>query len=367
MTAPQLGERVRDARTRKGMTQDELARQVQLDRTAVNKIETGLRKVSALELSDIAAAIGIRMASFFEDPTPGIVSHRSSQGLETVDSQIDVLLAGITGEVEFVEALNPFIHLAEEQPWEHPASAAEVEFMAERARTLLGFSSGEPATGLVERLAKLGLLVFTKPMGADVADGGTVLLRKGGVSLVNSSTKVGRRRLTVVHEFAHFLVADEYTIDWRVSNQDGRSEARFDYFARAVLLSPQALRSRWEALLSRSGLRTAAVLIASEFQVDMATLARRLQDLDLADSNEAARVREVRTTQADIIEHDLHAGDDLAGLSQPRIFQQAVLRLVRDERISRERALELLGGTVSEQDLPEPTVRSENAIWEYVS
>jgi transcriptional regulator with XRE-family HTH domain len=68
MSAQILGERIRDARRRADMSQEDLGRAIGLERTIVNKIEGGIRKVTALELSDIAAAIGVRMSTFFEEP-----------------------------------------------------------------------------------------------------------------------------------------------------------------------------------------------------------------------------------------------------------------------------------------------------------
>lgn len=367
MTTERLGQRIREERKYRGQTQDEVARRVNVDRTSLNKIENGSRRVTALELAGIAEAIGVRMASFFEEPVSAVVSHRSSQGLDTVDSQIDALLADLANEIEFVQKMTPFISQLPGIPWDHPTSAGEAEEMAHAAREALGYEAAEPAIGLAQRLATVGLLVFTRSLGIDTADAGTLLLREGGVSLVNSSGKVGRRRLAAAHELAHFLVADEYTIDWRVVDDSGRKETLFDRFARGVLLPRRELTTRWRDANARSGLRTAAVLVASEFQVDMTTLARRLVDLDLVDASAAGGVRAVRTTQADLIEHDLYPGDELAGDSQPRLYQQAVLRLVREERISQERALDLLAGTLAEDDLPAPPVRSETSIWEYVS
>src|SRR5262249_48681759 len=87
--AQTLGERIRDARKRADLSQEDLGRTVGLERTVVNKIEGGVRKVTALELADIAAAIGVRMSTFFEEPVPALVEHRSSQGLDTADSQVD--------------------------------------------------------------------------------------------------------------------------------------------------------------------------------------------------------------------------------------------------------------------------------------
>ncbi|WP_345646837.1 hypothetical protein [Streptomyces tremellae] len=43
------------------------------------------------------------MSAFFAEATPALVSHGSSHGLGTADSQIDTLLARLAGEVGFVE------------------------------------------------------------------------------------------------------------------------------------------------------------------------------------------------------------------------------------------------------------------------
>lgn len=362
-----LGQRIREERKFRGQTQEEVARKVTIDRTVLNKIENGSRRVAALELVSIAEAIGVRMAAFFEEPVPAVVSHRSSQGLDVADSQIDARLADLANEVEFVQKLTNFIAPSPGSPWKQPETVDGAEEQAEQARSNLGLDASEPATGLTRLFEQIGLLVFTRPLGVDTADAGTVLLHEGGVSLVNSSNKVGRRRLSAAHELAHFLVADEYTIDWRVVDDGGHIESLFDRFARGFLLPRQGLTKRWTESRDQSDLRTAAVILASEYQVDMGTLARRLLDLGLADTSSAGDIRAVRTTKADLIEHDLHPGNELDDTSQPRIYQQAVLGLVREERISNERGLDLLQGMLSLSDLPTPTNRSAYSIWEYVS
>jgi hypothetical protein len=59
--------------------------------------------------------------------------------------------------------------------------------------------------------------------------------------------------------------------------------------------------------------------------------------------------------------------EELTGTTVPRPFARAVLCLVRDERISRERALDLLQGTFSEADLPPVRERRPDEIWEFVA
>lgn len=369
-----LGSRVREARERAGVKQGELANQVGLDRTAVNKIEGGTRKVTALELSAIAHALGVRMSSFFLEPVPALVSHRSSQGLDTSDSKVDRLLASLAANVEFVQSLAPaelgLTGLDERisgLPFQHPGSLSEADSLAAEARALLGLDATEPIRDFVAQVAALGLLVFSVDLGVDTADAGTILLRQGGVTLVNSHNKVGRRRLAGAHELGHYLVADEYTVDWRVADSGGDIEALLDRFARALLLPEGGLRSSWSQHMETRSVRDAAVLVGSQFRVDMSTLARRLHELGLIANDEIGMVRKVITTQADIVDFGLVVPSDLEATSLPVPYQKAVLRAFRDERISRERALDLLQGTFADDDLPELRLRRDDEIWNFVS
>jgi len=375
--AQTLGEHIRDARKRADLSQEDLGRAVGLERTVVNKIEAGVRKVTALELSDIAAAIGVRMSTFFEEGVPALVSHRSSQGLDTADSQIDTLLAKFANEVEFVASLGvdelglDAADAVLQAGVTRPSTNAEAEALAVQARGLMALSAEEPIRQLCDSVASVGLLAFSRDVGKDTADAATILLRHGGVSLVNSHMKVGRRRLALAHELGHYLIADAYTVDWRVADHSDHGvpmESRLDRFARALLLPSAAVTRQWHETAARSGERGAAILLASEFRVDMATLATRLKELGLTDSETVASVRKYRTTQADIVEMNLHVPlEELAGTTVPRPFARAVLRLVRDERISGDRALDLLQGTFDEADLPHIRERRVDEIWKFVS
>ncbi|ASW56643.1 helix-turn-helix domain-containing protein [Plantactinospora sp. KBS50] len=372
--AQTLGERIRDARKRADLSQEDLGQAIGLERTVVNKIETGVRRVTALELSDIAAAIGVGMSTFFEEPVPALVAHRSSQGLDTADSQIDALLARFVNEVEFVASLGvdelglDAADAVARAKISRPTTNAEAEALAAKARDLMSLPQEEPIRQLSDSVAGIGLLAFSHDVGKDTADAGTVLLPRGGVSLVNSHMKVGRRRLSLAHELGHYLIADAYTIDWRVADNDLPMESCLDRFARALLLPRSAVTRQWDEKVAQSGERSSAILLASRFRVDMATLARRLKELELADSETVASVRRYRTTQADIVEMNLHVPlEELAGTTVPRPFARAVLRLVRDERISRERALHLLQGTFDEADLPSIRKRRADEIWKFAS
>jgi len=374
LDARTLGARIRDARERVGLSQGDLAEQAALERTAVNKIEAGVRKVSAIELADIAAALDVRMASFFREPVPALFAHRMSQDRDTVDSKIDRLIDDLTSDVEFLEALAPAefgfaasVAKLEDADLQAPASVSEADELAASARRFVGLDEHQPAYDLVGLVSGIGLMAFSADLGVDAADAATVLLRNGGVSLVNSHNKLGRRRLALAHELGHYLAQDQYTVDWRVADHAHEDvEARLDRFARAFLLPELGLREAWKRKESRE-LREIAVILGSEYRVDMSTLARRVRELGLVEGDQANFIRTVTTTKSDFIDFGLYMEPELEGVTLPLPYQRAVLRLVRDERISRERALDLLQDTFADADLPLMRLRREDEFWNFVS
>lgn len=362
-----IGSRIIEARRQAGLTQAALAAETGLDRTAIAKVETGTRRVTAVELSRIAVATGRRLDWFVLEPPPAIVSYRAGGDIDTPASSIDRLLEQVAREVEFLQSLGQ-LNVPVLADFPRPQGSSQIPELAARVREAMALDGEAPITDLVGRLASLGLFAFSEELGPEAPDAATTLLRQGGVCVVNSSRAVGRRRLALAHELGHYLLADPYTVDWRLSSADSDDiERLIDAFARTLLLPDVALRRSWEELSGRHAMREVTVLIASAFRVDMTTLAARLRDLDLAGPEELAAVRRVTTTGADIIEHDLIVPHDVEGTSLPRPYEKAVLALYRAERISADRAVDLLHGTMDETSLPDLPPVSENEIWEFTS
>jgi Zn-dependent peptidase ImmA (M78 family)/DNA-binding XRE family transcriptional regulator len=366
-TSEIIGRRVADARTRAGLTQADFARAVGLDRSALAKIENGIRRVTALELARIVEQTGEPFEWFVTDPPPAINSYRAGTGAST-PSSIDKALEQGGRNIELLQSLG-HLDVVAFDPLGHPENVAEAVRLAEQAKDLLGLDPVEPVTDIISPMAKFGLFAFSEDLGPDAPDAATTLLEHGGASMINSHRAVGRRRLALVHEFGHYLLADEYTVDWRIgySTSSQRTEWLIDAFARAFLLPTGSLKKRWSELTVRQSVREAAVRIASEYRVDMATLATRLSDLDLAGPEDLSVVRATRTTRSDIIEHDLAVPHDLEKTTLPRRYEKAVLSLYRAERISADRAIDLLRGTLDEAGLPQLSPVSENEIWKFTS
>ena len=359
-----LGARIAAARGDLGLTQAECAARVGLDRSALAKIETGRRRVSATELVQLAQALEMRVEWFFEDAPQAVLSRRNAAEPGTPSPAVDRFAERIVREVEFLQSAGG-IELAATPEMELPMSPEQAEDAATEARRMMGYGYGQPAAELGERAAELGVLAFSWEFGETGADGASVLLGCGGVAVVNGSCQTGRRRLTLAHELGHCLFGDEYSTDWRVAEAPAaKQEGRIDRFARALLLPASVMKNRWRG---GEDVRVDALRLASEFRVDMTTLARRLDELEVASPQELARVRATRTRQSDIVELELVVADELSAPLLPRAYVKAVLNLYRREEISSARALGFLIGTWEEDDLPDPPPLPVDAVWSFVS
>ncbi|SCK23666.1 Helix-turn-helix domain-containing protein [Streptomyces sp. WMMB 714] len=364
----EIGARVAEARSECGVTQAQLAASIAMDRTALAKVESGTRRVAAVELVAIARELGRRVEWFVDEAPPALVSYRGAHpgvAVQAIDTNLDSLVR----DAEFVTSRCPGLVAGQPEPLPYPATAEEAEKLAVSARRLLGLEPGQPAHDLSGLLAGIGLLVFAMDLD-EGADAGTVLLRRGGVCLINGHWRVGRRRLAAAHELGHYLVADEFSLDWRVAAAEATGiESRLDRFARALLLPAEDLRERWTEWLAITDetWRDAAVRAASHYGADMATLARRLSEVGAVDRRRADDIRRVQTKQADIVEKNLVVRDELAPVALPRPYEQAVLKLYRGEVITADRALGLLRGSFDEDELPSLPPAPETEIWEVTS
>ncbi len=365
MEFDELGRRIADARRDSGLTQQACASLAQLRRDSLAKIETGTRRVSALELARLAAALDMRISWFFEDPPPAVVSRRGAAEPGTPLQSIDRYVELLTRETMFLRTIVESFDLPASPDLPAPTGPEEAERLATDVRHRLGYQHDQPAIDLVEKAPAIGLLIFSLACGPGSADGASILLDRGGVAVVNGDRHLGRRRLTAAHEIGHFIVADEYSTDWDVTADSRlRTEALIDHFARALLLPAEAVRSRWHG---GADTREDAVLIGAEFRVDMSTLARRLTELELASPDETAEVRATVTRSADIVEYNLFVPRELEPPGLPRPYVKAVLDAYRGREVSGARALSFLLDTWVEEDLPELPMLPAEAIWSFVS
>ncbi|HKC63081.1 MAG TPA: helix-turn-helix transcriptional regulator [Pyrinomonadaceae bacterium] len=62
-----FGKRLRELREAKGMSQELLAHEAELDRTYVSSVERGQRNISLENIERLAIALGVKIKDFFKD------------------------------------------------------------------------------------------------------------------------------------------------------------------------------------------------------------------------------------------------------------------------------------------------------------
>ena len=100
-----VGKRVRHRRWLIGMTQQQLAEQVGIKFQQIQKYETGANRVSASRLWDIAEALDVPVAFFFE----GLDDHESDVVTETA------VPADIMGDKEALDLVRSYYSIPENQ------------------------------------------------------------------------------------------------------------------------------------------------------------------------------------------------------------------------------------------------------------
>jgi transcriptional regulator with XRE-family HTH domain len=68
----QLGQRIRDAREKAGLSQEELAAELGLGQRAISELEHGKRRLAVVEMSELVRVLNVPILYFLEDEiTPG--------------------------------------------------------------------------------------------------------------------------------------------------------------------------------------------------------------------------------------------------------------------------------------------------------
>lgn len=101
-----VGKRVRQRRWMIGMTQQQLAEQVGIKFQQIQKYETGMNRVSASRLWDIADALGVQVSFFFE----GLDQAKQSQPSEESGLPSDIL-----ADKEALELVRSYYSIPENQ------------------------------------------------------------------------------------------------------------------------------------------------------------------------------------------------------------------------------------------------------------
>lgn len=358
---PQVGERIRQARLASALSQASVAGHLGIDRSALARIEAGQRQVSALELFRLAEVLGVSIGHFVTQSPTAVVSRRQeladdSDLVSRARFRMDAALedhardAGWLIEHGFLRRSK--VLLSSPPPRGDEGGVPQAMATARELRQELRLSPG-PVPRLTDVCSWAGLHLLAL---ADLEAGASLLLEPGlGVAVIGGADQPGRRRLTAAHELGHFVLQDEYTTDIGVAASRDAREQRIDAFACEFLLPAAEISQQWPpGEAGPNSARQSLIRIAGQYRVSWSVAvrsARRNGLLQAAAAEQLLRRTPHRGEFLEVLGHepaeDLPVGDTSA------LWRQAALGAWRSGEITAARAVELLHGAVTEEDLPE--------------
>ena len=353
MSWEELGRRVAEARRIAGFSQEQLGKPLGLDRSAVSRIESGARGVDSLELSQISAQLERPIEWFIRQRPPTIISRRASRAAGKTQAG-DLVLEDLVADVELlveqgVLDVPASIRRAKRVKLANPKDA---ERLAQAARKAGGIADAS-SVDLVEVAERLGLLVFLLDVAHPGFDGSYVALPSLGVALVAGGLASGKRRFTIAHELGHHFLEDEF--DTFVDSPAGRGkrERLVDAFAVHFLLPRKQVTQRFRELVATEpDLRLAALHLGAEYGVSWTALCGQLKNLELIKEPERRRLSTDVPTRAEFLERGLQFRPERTVPVLPTKFAGAVIRAYRGRKISAGRAVQMLRGSLGQDELP---------------
>lgn len=348
-TQADLGKRIADGREEASLTQAELAQAIGLDRTALVKLEAGTRKVSATELVAIAGALRRPIDWFVFESPPAIMSRRRDPAVGRTSRALDLEIEQLARDVVFLLDARVLAGGDARARFDVPTDFGAAEHLADCARGRLEGPDG-PMLDLQGVCEHLGLIAFAIDLGMDAGDAAYVEVGELGVALINGSVEPGRRRFNLAHELGHHLVGDAYAAETAVGG-GAETERLLNAFAAHFLMPRNAVSRMWRELASGDR-RLAAVAIAVRFRVSWSVACNQLRNLELIDYDERSGLVSQDLQRGEFLQLGERWVEELVAPSIPPEYGRLVVSAYRSGRLTPERTVELLRGTVSKDELP---------------
>jgi len=292
-----LGEKLKNSRLERGLTQSDVAEQLGVVRTTLVAIEKGDRRVSAKELVKLSQLYGRALADWLDDkpaPVPLVPQFRMpARGLIIEEGEVReavAMMESLARDYVELEERNS-LPLIRRHPaaynYEGPGVTPEMrgEDVAAEERIRLGLGDG-PIHDLRAVLEEaVGLRIFYLDMPSPI--GGIYAYSEdlGGCIAINRRHPGPRGVWSLAHEYGHFLstrhAADVNLCDGAPWGRAG-AEKFADSFAKNFLMPRTGVNRILSEMVSAhgKGVTAADVLaLAHQFRVSAEAMFRRLEEL----------------------------------------------------------------------------------------
>ncbi len=294
-TISDVGERLREARKARGLSQEELAQALGLSRPTYIAIEQGKRHAKPRELVTLAKILGRQVHELVRPSAPVVglaAQFRVGSGAqaEAMTASVDDLQRLADDVVELETLVSATAVRLYPEPYDisrFPIDSA-AEQVADSERRRLGLGDG-PVSRLREILEEdIGIRIFAVPLPSSVAGLFGHAEPAGSCIALNARHPHERQRWTLSHEYAHFLTSRWAAEVTPVQTNRQPAQERFaESFAARLLMPASGLTRRFQSVVrGRSGQFTAGDLLqlADLYEVSSEAMALRLEDLRLLGS-----------------------------------------------------------------------------------
>ena len=371
-----LGERLRSARTRAGLTQDGAATALGLARTTLVAIEKGQRRIRPEELREAAklyktsASALLRPEAVQIDVVPRFRSLPGTHA-DAADEAAALLTDLAAAEVELERLVGR--PLRPTYPPEQPIGPGDVVEQARDAATELRHRLGMGLAPIPDPIwlleLELKMRVFIRPLTSGTISGAFLFHEEAGACvLLNRNHPPERRLQTALHEVGHLISArhEPDIVDLQRSPQS-REERFASAFGFELSMPSTLVRRRFQDMQREAG-RFAPrhlILLARYFHVSEEAMCRRLEELGLLRQGmwDSLKERGFSSEHARQVLGDSDV-ERREAVTTPRIwllateaYRRALLsegqlsRMLRMDRLEVRAMLDNLGGETEEDDL----------------
>jgi len=267
------GDRIRQAREFRGLTQTKLGQLMGISQTTIAQIEGGLYEPSREFLDALAQHTGFQEPFFSQDSADtfreGSLLFRARSSVtarERVEAYRHAQLI-----FEIAQKLEPQVNPI---PVSIPKLSSAPPDAAQSVRKSWGLEPGQPIGNLTNMIEKMGVWVLALPVNLEKRDAFSLWAGKDSKIPVIATCggKPGDRlRMSVAHELAHLVLH----FDQRKSINDMEDEA--DRFAAELLMPGNGITADLRPPLTL----TSIALLKPKWRVSIQALVRRAYDLSI--------------------------------------------------------------------------------------
>jgi len=267
------GERVKQARELRGLTQAALAKRIDVLQSTISKIESGQIQPTEQTLQGIIFQCGFPLAFFQQETTVdfplGSLLYRARASLTKVDREQALQYARtVYEEFSFLARRIRKIPISLPRVSDDPQTAARL------TRSALGLSPDSPIENLIRSIERAGVIVLGLPRplkNVDAFSTWVVRQEMAPVMLLSATTSGDRLRYSVAHELGHLVM--HHMIQGEIS----RLETEADEFAAELLMPAEAMRREFRRPITVPLL----LRLKQRWKVSIQALARRAHDLKI--------------------------------------------------------------------------------------